>query len=80
MKNNNEKELKPRRYERLQGAEWDKVKSNYKLLYTYTSDKGNIKGIYQEINGKSRVAHWLNEDEKKEYLESVAKATKEVIK
>ena len=41
---NNEKELQPKRYERLQGEEWDKVKDNMKLLYTYTSDKGNIKG------------------------------------
>lgn len=71
MKNNNEKELQPKRYERLQGDEWNKVKGNYKLLYTYTSDKGNIKGIYQEINGKKRVSHWLNEEEKKAYKEEV---------
>lgn len=66
MKNSSEREQKPKRYERLQGKEWDLVKDNFKLLYTYESDKGNIKGIY--TNGKDRVSHWMNEDEKKEYL------------
>ena len=64
---NNEKELQPKRYERLQGEEWDEVKDNMKLLYTYTSDRGNIKGIYTD--GKRKVAHWLNEEEKKLYKE-----------
>ena len=66
---NNEKELQPKRYERLQGEEWDEVKDNMKLLYTYTSDKGNIKGMYLETKTKKRVAHWLNEEEKKLYKE-----------
>lgn len=67
MKNkNNEREQKPKRYERLQGQEWDLVKDNFRLLYTYESDKGNIKGIY--TNGKDRVAHWMDEKEKQEYL------------
>lgn len=65
-KNNNAKEQKPKRYERLQGVEWDAVKDNFKLLYVYTSDKGNIKGIY--TNGKDRISHWMNEEEKAEYL------------
>lgn len=69
MEKNNEKELQPKRYERLQGEEWHKVKGNMKLLYTYTSDKGNIKGIYQDVNTKKRVAHWLDEEEKKQYKE-----------
>lgn len=71
MKNSSEKrEQKPKRYQRLQGDEWNLVKDNFKLLYTYTSDNGNIKGIY--TNGKDRIAHWMNDAEKKEYL-----ATKE---
>ena len=50
---NNEKELQPKKYERLQGEDWDKVKDDMKLLYTYTSDRGNIKGIYTD--GKRKV-------------------------
>lgn len=65
--NNNEKELQPKKYERLQGEDWDKVKDDMKLLYTYTSDRGNIKGIYTD--GKRKVTHWLNEEEKKLYKE-----------
>lgn len=66
MNNNSNREQKPKRYERLQGKEWNLVKDNFKLLYTYESDKGNIKGIY--TNGKERVSHWMTEEEKAEYL------------
>lgn len=66
MKNDNQKEQKPKRYQRLQGTEWDLVKHNFKLLYTYKSDKGNIKGIY--TNGEDKISHWMNDKEKQEYL------------
>lgn len=66
MKKNNQREQKPKRYERLQGNEWDLVKDNFRLLYTYESDKGNIKGIY--TNGKDKVSHWMTEEEKEKYL------------
>lgn len=56
-------------YQRLQGKEWHLVKNNFILLYTYKSDKGNIKGIY--TNGKIKISHWMNEDEKNKYLQSV---------
>lgn len=62
------REQKPKRYERFQGAEWDAIKDNFRLLYTYESDKGNIKGIY--TNGKDKVSHWMNEAEKAEYLKN----------
>lgn len=65
-KNSKEREQKSKRYERLQGNEWDAVKDNMKLLYVYTSEKGNIKGIY--TNGKERVSHWMTEEEKEKYL------------
>lgn len=55
---------------RLQGKEWHKEKDKYRLLYTYTSDRGNIKGVYQEIDGKKRVGHWMNNEEKEEYLKT----------
>lgn len=53
---------------RLQGKEWHQEKDKYRLLYTCTSDRGNIQGIYQEIDGKKRVNHWMNNEEKEEYL------------
>ena len=68
MKNSNEKEQQPKRYERLQGAAWDVVKDTMKLLYTYESDKGNIKGIYTD--GKNKYSHWMNEDEKEFYKQT----------
>lgn len=55
---------------RLQGKEWHQEKDKYRLLYTYTSDRGNIKGVYQEIDGKKRVGHWMNNEEKEEYLKT----------
>jgi hypothetical protein len=70
MKNKNEE--KPKRYERLQGAAWDVVKEDMRLLYTYESDKGNIKGIYTD--GKNRYSHWLNEDEKAFYKQTQKEA------
>ena len=65
------KKMKPRKYKRLQGQEWDLVKANFALLYTYKSDNGNIKGIY--TNGVDKVAHWMDEEEKKAYLEKERK-------
>ena len=53
----------------LQGKEWYKVKNSFRLLYTYKSDKGNIKGIYTD--GKTKIVHWLNNEEKTDYLQSV---------
>ena len=58
---------------RLQGKNWHQEKDKYELLYTYTSDKGNIKGIYQEKGGKKRVGHWMNNEEKEEYLKTGGK-------
>ena len=60
------KEKKPQRYKRYKDVEWDLIKDNFKLLYTYKSDNGNIKGIYTD--GQIKVSHWMNEEEKKEYL------------
>lgn len=71
MKKNNEKELQRKKYERLQGEEWAEVKDDMKLLYTYTSDKGNIKGIYVNTKTKQRVSHWLNDNEIKAYKEEI---------
>lgn len=65
------KKMKPQKYKRLQGADWDLVKANFELLYTYRSDNGNIKGIY--TNGTNKVAHWMDEEEKKAYLEKERK-------
>lgn len=64
MKNNQNESSK--KYIRLQGADWDAVRDNMKLLYTYKSDKGNIKGIYTD--GKKKYSHWMNDYEKQEYL------------
>lgn len=61
----NKEEFKPK-YKRLQDADWELVKDNFKLLYVYKSDRGNIKGIYS--NGVDKVSHWMNEKEKEEYL------------
>lgn len=54
-----------KKYQRLQGKEWHKVRNSFKLLYTYKSDNGNIKGIY--TNGKIKISHWLNNEEKTDY-------------
>lgn len=62
MEKSNQKE---KRYDRLQGSEWNAVKDTMKLLYTYKSDKGNIKGIYTD--GKKKYSHWMDEDEKQSY-------------
>ena len=70
---NKKENFKPK-YKRLQGAEWDLVKDNFKLLYTYKSDKGNIKGIYS--NGVDKVSHWMDEKEKQEYLDSQKEGVK----
>lgn len=58
-----------KKYQRLQGKEWYKVKNSFRLLYAYKNDKGNIKGIY--IDGKIKIVHWLNDEEKTDYLQSV---------
>lgn len=44
---------------RLQGKNWHKVKDNYELLYVYTSDKGNIKGIYQVWYFLALIWQWI---------------------
>lgn len=61
-----------KKYQRLQGKEWHKVKNSFRLLYTYKSDKGNIKGIYTD--GKTKISHWLNNEEKTDYLQSVERS------
>lgn len=66
MNNNSNREQKPQRYKRYQDVEWDLIKDNFKLLYTYKSDKGNIKGIYTD--GKVKISHWMTEEEKSKYL------------
>lgn len=58
-----------KKYKRLQGKEWHKVKNSFILLCTYKSDKGNIKGIYTD--GKIKIVHWLNNEEKTDYLQSI---------
>lgn len=58
-----------KKYQRLQGEDWHYVKNNFRLLYTYKSDNGNIKGIYTD--GKIKISHWLNDEEKTEYLQKV---------
>ena len=60
-----------KKYQRLQGEDWHSVKNNFRLLYTYKSDNGNIKGIYTD--GKIKISHWLNDEEKTEYLQKVKK-------
>ena len=57
------------KYRRLQGNDWHKVKNSFRLLYTYKSDNGNIKGIY--TNNKYNIVHWLNDEEKTDYLQSL---------
>ena len=58
-----------KKYQRLQNKDWHLVKNSFRLLYTYKSDNGNIKGIYTD--GKIKISHWMNEDEKIDYLQSV---------
>lgn len=58
-----------KKYQRLQGKEWYKVKNSFRLLDTYKSYNGNIKGIYTD--GKTKIVHWLNNEEKTDYLQSV---------
>lgn len=58
-----------KKYQRLQGEDWHSVKNNFRLLYTYKSENGNIKGIYTD--GKIKISHWLNDEEKTEYLQKV---------
>ena len=58
-----------KKYQRLQGKEWHKVKNSFILLYSYKSDNGNIKGIYTD--GKIKISHWLNNEEKADYLQNV---------
>ena len=55
------------KFQRLQGNDWHLVKNSFRLLYTYKSDNGNIKGIYTD--GKTKISHWLNDEEKFEQLQ-----------
>ena len=63
-----------KKYQRLQGEDWHSVKNNFRLLYTYKSDNGNIKGIYTD--GKIKISHWLNDEEKTEYLQKIKEGVK----
>ena len=67
MEKNSKDVFKPK-YKRLQGQEWELVKDNFKLIRVYTSDRGNIKGIY--TNGEDKVSHWMDDKEKEEYLKN----------
>lgn len=58
-----------KKYQRLRGNEWYNVKNSFRLLYIYKSDNGNIKGIYTD--GKIKISHWLNDEEKIDYLQSI---------
>ena len=58
-----------KKYRRLQGKNWHLVKNSFRLLYTYKSDNGNIKGIY--TNDEYNIVHWLNDEEKTDYLQSI---------
>lgn len=58
-----------KKYQRLQGKNWHLVKNSFRLLYAYMSGNGNIKGIY--TNDKYNIVHWMNDDEKTDYLQSV---------
>lgn len=58
-----------KKFQRLQGNDWHLVKNSFRLLYTYKSDNGNIKGIYTD--GKIKISHWLNDEEKTDYLQSI---------
>ena len=44
-----------KKFQRLQGNDWHLVKNSFRLLYTYKSDNGNIKGIYTD--GKIKISH-----------------------
>ena len=59
-----------KKYQRLQGKNWHLVKNSFILLYTYKSDNGNIKGIYTD--GKIKISHWLNNEEKTDYETTMA--------
>lgn len=63
------------KFQRLQGNDWHLVKNSFRLLYTYKSDNGNIKGIY--IDGKTKISHWLNDEEKFEQLQQENKQLKD---
>ena len=49
-----------KKFQRLQGNDWHLVKNSFRLLYTYKSD-----------NGKIKISHWLNDEEKTDYLQSI---------
>ena len=57
------------KFQRLQGNDWHLVKNSFRLQYYDKSDNGNIKGIYTD--GKIKISHWLNDEEKTDYLQSI---------
>lgn len=59
--------------ERLQGSRWRKNKEKYCLLFVEYSERGNIRGVYQEKDSKKRISHWMNNEEKEEYLKTGGK-------
>ncbi len=59
------------KYNRLQGAEWNLVKDNFKLLYAFINEQGHIKGIYSD--GENKISHWMTDEEKIEYLDMLRK-------
>lgn len=63
------------KFQRLQGNDWHLVKNSFRLLYNYKSDNGNIKGIYTD--GKTKISHWLNDEEKFEQLQQENKQLKD---
>ena len=61
---------KSKKLRRLQGAEWHKVKESMKLLSVTKSNRGNLCGIYTD--GIRKYVHWLNDEEKAAYKETIA--------
>ncbi len=60
-----------KKLQRLQGAEWYKVKDSMTLLSVTESLKGNLCGIYTD--GKRNYVHWLNDAEALAYRNTIAK-------
>ena len=59
-------------YDLFENSSWTRVSPHgsgpqgLDHLYLKFDDKGNIKGTYTD--GQIKVSHWMNEEEKKEYL------------
>ncbi len=57
-------------YSRLQGDDWQKMKSELTVKNYIVSDGNHIKGIYKGSDGKI-YSHWLNDDEIKEFINNI---------